>query len=159
MKFTPKFNVVPIACGILTIAAVGWHESVNRVGSVQTPTAVMQQAAVQESFPANNSVPIMPAVLIQSTGAQEATVQNSSAWYKNKHWWKKNAPIIGGAAGGGLIGGLAGGGKGLIIGGAAGAGGGYLYKHFKHHDHHDHYDHHHGTAYPSGKPAPREHGK
>ena len=32
MKLTPRFNVVPIAFGILTIAAVGWNDSVNRVG-------------------------------------------------------------------------------------------------------------------------------
>ena len=71
-----------------------------------------------------------------------------AAWYKNKHWWKRNAPIIGGAAGGALIGGLVGGGKGVIIGGAAGGGGGYLYKRL----HHPHY-HQPANAYYYQHPA------
>ncbi len=155
MKFTPKFNVVPIACGILTIAAVGWNESVNRVGSGPAPIVALQDAAVQQSFQTDGRVSIMPAVeQIPPASVQGATAADTLpvAWYKDKHWWKRNAPIIGGAAGGGLIGGLAGGGKGLIIGGAAGAGGGYLYKHFS--DHH----HHHSAAYSAGKPTPHQQG-
>lgn len=77
---------------------------------------------------------IVPA---QITANENPSVQQVSAWYKNKHWWKKNAPIVGGAAGGALIGGLAGGGKGLLIGGAIGGGGGYAYKRLeeRHHRH------------------------
>lgn len=95
---------------------------------------------------------------VPATRLQAATPEDNvymAAWYNNKHWWKKHAPIIGGAAGGGLIGGLAGGGKGALIGGAAGAGGGYLYKHLKD-------KHHHGEAYRStDQPVPQhpEHGR
>jgi hypothetical protein len=61
------------------------------------------------------------------------------SWYKNKHWWKRNAPIVGGAGGGALVGGLVGGGAGAVVGGAVGGGGGYLYKRHKEH-HYRHYD-------------------
>lgn len=149
MKFTSRFNVLPIACGILAI--VGLNESAHRVGSAPTPIVAMQQTALRDSFKTDNSVPIIPAVERISPGSAQGAIAGNFlpiAWYKNKHWWKRNAPIVGGAAAGGLIGGLAGGGKGLIIGGAAGAGGGYLYKHYRDHNHH------HGTAYRYDKPAP-----
>jgi hypothetical protein len=135
MKFTPKFNLVPIACGILTIGAVGWNQPVNRVGPMPAPVVATAET--------NGSAPIIYAVeRIPLASAQTAAAQNILPvhWYNSKHWWKRNAPIVGGAAGGGLIGGLVGGGPGLIIGGAAGAGGGALYKHYHHHHHH------HGTA-------------
>jgi hypothetical protein len=152
MKFTPKFNVVPIACGVLTIAAVGWDESVNRGGSAPAPIVAMRDTAAQESFQTNGSVPIISAVeKIPPASAQRENFL-PVAWYKDKHWWKRNAPIIGGAAGGGLIGGLAGGGKGLIIGGAAGGGGGYLYKHYRDRNHH------HSTASSAGKPTQHQGG-
>ena len=128
MKFTPKFNVVPIVCGVLAITAVGLNEAVNRVGSTPAPIVVMQNTAVQESFQTNGHARIIYAVeQIPPASTQRVTGENflPVAWYKNKYWWKRNAPIIGGAAGGALIGGLAGGGKGLIIGGAVGGGGGY----------------------------------
>ena len=155
MKFTLRFNVVPIACGVLTIVAVGWSESVNRAGSAPAPIVAAQDTAVQKSFQTNGGVRIISAV----ENVQPAYAQRENflpvAWYKDKHWWKRNAPIIGAVAGGGLIGGLAGGGKGLIIGGAAGAGGGYLYKHFRDRDHH------HSAAYRASKPTPHqvEHGR
>ncbi len=69
----------------------------------------------------------------------EGVYQPVSSWYKNKHWWKRNAPIVGGAGGGALIGGLAGGGAGALIGGAAGGGGGYLYKRYRNHHNRDKY--------------------
>jgi hypothetical protein len=81
----------------------------------------------------------MPAVLLTpAPGFQSASVEHIS-WITSKHWWKRNAPIVGGAGGGALIGGLAGGGTGALIGGAVGAGGGYAYKRYRHH----HYYHHH----------------
>jgi len=60
---------------------------------------------------------IMPAVQL---GTPSAYYQPVTHWYKNHRWWKRNAPIIGGAAGGAAIGGLIGGGKGALVGGAFG---------------------------------------
>jgi hypothetical protein len=145
MKFTPKVNLVPIACGILTIAAVGWNEPVSRAGPAPARIVATQNTA-QESFQTNGGVAITYAVdRIPLTNAEGATGGNVLPvhWYNSKHWWKRNAPIVGGAAGGALIGGVAGGGPGLIIGGAAGAGGGALYKHYHHRNH--------GTANRYGK--------
>jgi len=128
MKFTPK-----IGAGILTIAALGLTGSVNHVALAQAPA--------QQVFQTDSRARMTPAVeVIPAVDSQRTTRQDYlpvTAWYKDKGWWKRHAPIIGGAAGGGLIGGLAGGGKGALIGGAAGAGGGYLYKHY--HEHHHHY--------------------
>ena len=143
MNFTPKTSVGPVVSGILTIAVVGLIGWVSRDASSPPPLARAPAAfAMQESFQTSGLVPIVPAVEL-SPGPGSQTVRPEyyrpvSAWYKNKHWWKKNAPIVGGAAGGALIGGLAGGGKGALIGGAAGGGGGYLYKRLRHH----HRDHH-----------------
>jgi hypothetical protein len=150
MNFTPKINVGPIVSGILTIAVVGLIGWVRHVAPAPAQIVAMQDAsAAQVSFQISHAVPIPPAVE-QSPGpglqtARPDYYQPISSWYKSKHWWKKNAPIVGGAGGGALIGGLVGGGKGAIIGGAAGGGGGYLYKRFRHHnDHHNyHHDYHH----------------
>src|SRR5215831_3824399 len=71
---------------------------------------------------------IMPAVQVGTTSVYYQPVTH---WYKSRSWWKKNVPIIGGAAGGAAIGGLVGGGKGALIGGAIGGTGGYLYKRHK----------------------------
>src|SRR5579862_8720251 len=134
MNFTPRVKSRMVARGILTIAVVvllGGAGHAASAGIAQTP--VWPRASLQTNRPAR----VISAVdLIPASGPRPANYLLVSHWYKNKAWWKRNAPIIGGAAGGGLIGGLAGGGKGLIIGGAAGAGGGYLYKHFKDHSHH-----------------------
>jgi hypothetical protein len=141
MNFTPKTNVRPVVSGILTIAVVGLIGWVSRVASAPSPIVAIQDPfAMQESLQTSDPVPIIPAVEL-SPGLQTVRPDNYqpiTAWYKNKHWWKRNAPIVGGAAGGALIGGLAGGGKGAFIGGAAGGGGGYLYKRLKHHPHHHH---------------------
>jgi hypothetical protein len=155
MKFTPKINPRRLACGVLAVAGLGWMAWISHVTRVPAPIARTPDAlAVEDSFHSYDAV-IIPAVeLTPAASLQGDTPQNSqihlSAWYNNKYWWKKHAPIIGGAAGGGLIGGLAGGGKGALIGGAAGAGGGYLYKHVKD-------KHHHGEAYRStDQPAPTQ---
>ena len=142
MNFTPRSNVGPVVSGILTIAVVGLIASVSRLASVPLPIVARQDAlAMQKSLQTNDIETIVPAVaLAPGPGLQTVRpdyyYQPISSWYKNKHWWKRNAPIVGGAAGGALIGGLAGGGKGALIGGAAGGGGGYLYKRLKHHYHH-----------------------
>jgi hypothetical protein len=142
MKFTPKIKGGPIACGILTMAAVGWSGPINYVArepvAVVATQNILNMFAVSELFQTNGDVLITPAVELpassQSAGPDYIL---ETHWYNNRSWWKRNAPIIGGAAGGGLIGGLAGGGKGLLIGGAAGAGGGALYKHFRHRHYHE----------------------
>jgi len=147
MNFTPRNNVVDhVANGILTIAVVGLIGWVSHVPSEPAPIIETQDAfAILKSLQTSNPVPIVRAVeLAPGPGLQTVRpgyYQPITAWYKNKHWWKRNAPIVGGAAGGALIGGLAGGGKGAFIGGAAGGGGGYLYKRLRHH-HHGHYHNH-----------------
>jgi uncharacterized protein YcfJ len=143
MNFTPKINVGPVGSGILTIAVVGLIGWVSRVASAPPPIVATPDAfAMQESLQTSDLVPIVRAVEL-SLGPSRQTVRPDyyrpvSSWYKSKHWWKRNAPIIGGAAGGALIGGLAGGGKGALIGGAVGGGGGYLYKRLNQHHRHHH---------------------
>jgi hypothetical protein len=156
MKFTPKTKA-GLASAVLAAAGLGGMAWLSGAAPAPAPIAATKDAlAVQDSFQPYGRAAIIPAVeLVQAATPQGATPQNNynihmSAWYNNKHWWKKHAPIIGGAAGGGLIGGLAGGGKGALIGGAAGAGGGYLYKHLRDHNHH------HGSAYRSGKATPQQ---
>jgi hypothetical protein len=135
MNFTPRIRAGSVVGGILMIAVVGVIGWGSHVAS--TPIVANQNAtAVAHS-------PIVPAVLVSAPGFQEARsyyYQPVTAWYKNKHWWKRNAPIIGGAGGGALVGGLLGGGKGALIGGAVGGGGGYLYKRSKRHQ--QYYRHH-----------------
>ena len=151
MKFTPKTKA-GLASAVLAAAGLGGMAWLSGAAPAPAPIAATKDAlAVQDSFQPYGRAAIVPAVeLVQAATPQGATPQNNyihmSAWYNNKHWWKRHAPIVGGAAGGGLIGGLAGGGKGALIGGAAGAGGGYLYKHLRDHNHH-----HHGTPYRAGK--------
>jgi hypothetical protein len=142
MNFTPKTNVGLIVSGILTVAVVGLIGWVSYVAPAPAPIVATQDAfTVQESV--QTSVPIVPAVeLAPAPGLQTARpeyYQPVYHRYKNKHWWKRNAPIIGGAGGGALIGGLVGGGKGALIGGAVGGGGGYLYKRSRHNYHRHHY--------------------
>lgn len=139
MKFTPKPYVVPVICGVLIIASAARNKAINRIEPAFQPTVAGQDTSVAPAMFKTN-VPIITAVeRIPLARVQVARTDDVSnvAWYKSKHWWKKNAPIIGGAGGGALIGGLAGGGAGAVIGGAAGAGGGALYKHYHHHHHHD----------------------
>ena len=148
MNFTSKAKLGLVASGILTIAAatalIGW---VSHLNLAPAPTVTMRDAfATQDSIRTSNGLQIdhKGATLTQSPHLQTNRSEEfqTIAWYNSKHWWKKHAPIVGGAAGGALIGGLAGGGTGAVIGGAAGGGGGYLYKHFKDHDHHPESHHH-----------------
>jgi hypothetical protein len=146
MKFTPKSYVVPIICGTLIITAGVRNKTMNRIGPASQPTVALQDTAT--TF--KTDVPVFTAVeRIPLAGIQAATRDDvlNVKWYKSKHWWKRNAPIVGGAGGGALIGGLAGGGVGAVIGGAAGAGGGALYKHY-------HHRHHRGTEYRTVNPTP-----
>jgi hypothetical protein len=124
MNFTPKANIGNFIRGILIVAAVGLVVWMHHVAPLPTPIA-----AAQYGFAA-------------PTLQGQAYYQPVSHWYKDKYWWKRNAPIIGGAGGGALVGGLVGGGAGAVIGGAAGGTGGYLYKRSRrHHYYHDHYYH------------------
>jgi hypothetical protein len=142
MNFTPKLSE-PLVRGILTIAVVGLILWAGSMASGPTPMATTARDGLaptvslqpSDNQPSDNA----PAVEPVSPGfptAGPAYYQPISAWYKSKHWWKRNAPIVGGAGGGALIGGLAGGGKGALIGGAIGGGGGYLYKRTRHHHYH-----------------------
>jgi hypothetical protein len=118
MNFSSKQNFISGLCGVLVLALVGslgWFNDLS-----PAPSAPVQQ--------------------VQFVGSESAAPQNYqtvSAWYKSKHWWKSNAPIIGGAGGGALVGGLVGGGTGAIVGGAVGGAGGYAYKRYRHHQHHE----------------------
>jgi hypothetical protein len=141
MNFTPKIKVGRVVGRILAIAAVGLIGWGSQAAS--TPI-IAQQNAFAADFQANGHALIIPAVETVSAPGFQTTwsdyYQPVSSWYKSKHWWKRNAPIIGGAGVGALVGGLMGGGKGAIIGGAVGGGGGYLYKRSKRH--HEYYHHH-----------------
>jgi hypothetical protein len=125
MHFTPKKGL--FICGILVAALTA---SVSRVPPAQN-AARQVTFAVEQPFQAS----VQPAVASDFRTAGSGYIQPVS-WYGSKHWWKRNAPIVGGAGGGALIGGLAGGGTGAVIGGAAGGGAGYLYKRSRHHHHH-----------------------
>jgi hypothetical protein len=158
MKFTPKLIVGSVATGVLAAGTglMAWFSS-------PSTTRTQDTLAVQDSFQSYSHAAIIPAVqMIPAVDFQRATPGNNyipvSHWYKDKGWWKRHAPIVGGAAGGGLIGGLAGGGKGALIGGAAGAGGGALYKHLKDKHHHgDAYRSNHGEAHRStDQPTPKQ---
>src|SRR4051794_17954878 len=131
MNFTPKINGRTVVSGILTIAAVGLFGWGSYVAPAPAPIVATQDVfAVQKSFQTSEAGLVVPAVETFAPGSQMAKpeyYQPVASWYKSKHWWKRNAPIVGGAGGGALIGGLAGGGKGALIGGAVGGGGGYLY--------------------------------
>lgn len=133
MKLASKVTAGLIPRGIMALALglYGW------IGSPPTFAQTAQTALPgQVSNQVDQHFRVVPAVVNSQTTRPD--YHKTTHWYKNKHWWKRNAPIIGGAGGGALIGGLAGGGTGAIIGGAAGGGGGYLYKRYKHNHHHHH---------------------
>jgi hypothetical protein len=139
MNFTPK-NFRTAISAFLTIAVVGLIGWVIHVSPAPVPIVATQDTnAMQQSSSTSYAAPVVPAVeltpAIWQEAGQPSYYQPVSSWYKSKHWWKRNAPIVGGAGGGALVGGLIGGGPGALIGGAAGGGGGYLYKRSRHHHH------------------------
>ena len=143
MNFTPKIKAGFVASGILAIAAVGWIGWPSRLAPRSEPIIAPQHAIAVQEAPWH-PLPVAPAVEpLQGAAPQSAWpgyyYQPISSWYKNKHWWKRNAPIVGGAGGGALVGGLVGGGTGALVGGAVGGGGGYLYKRSRNHHHHYQY--------------------
>ena len=131
MKFTPKLYLSVL--GVLL--AIG-----QPVGMSTHPSHVTVAAA--PAVQAHTA--IIPAVQL---GTPSAYYQPVTHWYKNHRWWKRNVPIIGGAAGGAAIGGLIGGGKGALIGGAIGGTGGYLYKRHKRHQYRHEYGYRHRYTY------------
>jgi hypothetical protein len=145
MNFTRTIQAGLLAGGILIIAV-----GLIGLGNHLAPTPGI---AAERAFAVDGSLPfsgrISPATVGTSLyapddqAARPASYRPVTAWYKNKHWWKRNAPILGGAGGGALVGGLVGGGTGALVGGAVGAGGGYLYKRETHHHHEYHQDAHH----------------
>jgi hypothetical protein len=138
MNITPKFNIGTVNRGVLIIAVLGLIGWVSHLALAPPPITATGDGVAAREF--SQSGAVVPAVeLIPAPGLQTAgpDYYQPAAWYGSKHWWKRNAPVVGGAAGGALIGGLAGGGKGVLIGGAVGGGGGYLYKRL----HHRHYHH------------------
>jgi hypothetical protein len=139
-KFTQKM-IVGLSSLVLAFVAIVSTEGASYASSA---SAVVSR----QSFETSGVVPGAQATNLPPA-ANRPEYQLISSWYKNKHWWKRNAPIVGGAGGGALVGGLLGGGKGAIIGGAVGGGGGYLYKHFKHHKTRDdnRHEHPHSQTY------------
>ena len=129
MSFTLRVSRAIKSLAIMT-AAVGVIWYFGQAVPTQLPAAARTGA-----------VTVMPAVLQSSANVYH--YQPVSAWYKSKHWWKRNAPIVGGAGGGALVGGLVGGGTGAIIGGVAGGGAGYAYKRHLKHKRNSHYYHRH----------------
>lgn len=134
MSFTPKIIVGSLFAGVLTMMSFGWIATPPTHSAAPPRTVTTLNAA-----PAAFAYEVTPAVWYKAS--ESSYYQPVTAWYKNKHWWKRNAPIIGGAGGGALVGGLLGGGKGALIGGAVGGGGGYAYKRLKHHHEHHEYRH------------------
>jgi hypothetical protein len=144
MDFTPKKLLRPVLGGMLTIAVglIGWGW---RNPSAPASIVLMQDSfAGPQNFQNADNLKLVPAILV-TPAADNQTASSASYqiahWYGSKHWWKRNAPIVGGAGGGALIGGLAGGGTGALIGGAAGGGAGYLYKRYHHNHYKNHYYH------------------
>jgi Glycine zipper len=135
MNVTPRFILGSLLSGILAVVMVGMT-GLSRYASPLPAPAVTLQASLAASD-------LVPAIAYGT--AKPAEYQPVTAWYKSKHWWKRNAPIVGGAAGGALVGGLVGGGTGALVGGAIGGGGGYLYK--RHEEHHRHHYHNHEAHY------------
>ena len=133
MSFTPKIDSRPVVRGILTIAVVGLIGLVGQFVPKLTPIGATGEATrCRKSTGRATRRRWYTQWRRRRRGLQGTYYQPVSSWYKNKHWWKRNAPIVGGAGGGALIGGLAGGGKGALIGGAVGGGGGYAYKRLSH---------------------------
>jgi hypothetical protein len=137
MNFTPKINVGAVVIAVLTIAMAGWIGLASRVASTSEPMVAIQGASgMLGPFQTHNPLmgPAVERTRPELQPTRRAHYQPISS--KSKHWWKRNAPIVGGAGGGALVGGLLGGGTGALVGGAVGGGGGYLYKRSKRHHYH-----------------------
>ena len=126
MNFTPKTEVRRFVGGILTAAVMGITPLASH--AAPAPTSYAVEEAVQAYSPAVGAV---PAPGFQT--AQSDFYQPVVSWNGTKHWVKRNAPVVGGAAGGALVGGLVGGGAGALVGGALGGGGGYAYQRHQRH--------------------------
>jgi hypothetical protein len=135
MNFTPKNRAGSIIDGLLAIVVAG---SIAWFTHLPSEPIAYSHSPVVASMPAG----VPPVELAAAGPSGPSYYQPVSSWYKNKHWWKRNAPIVGGAGGGALVGGLVGGGTGAVIGGAAGGGAGYLYKRHKTHERHREYYNH-----------------
>ncbi len=131
MNFTPKTEVRRFVGGILTTAVIGITPLVGHAAPAPTTYAI--EESVQAYSPA---VEAIPAPGLQT--AQSDLYQPVVSWHKTESWVKRNAPVVGGAAGGALVGGLVGGGAGALIGGALGGGGGYAYQRYKRHHRNEH---------------------
>jgi uncharacterized protein YcfJ len=132
MNFTPKTEVRRFVGGFLTTAVMGITPLV--VNAAPAPTNYAIEESVQAYSPAVGST---PAPGLQS--AQSYFYQPVVSLQGAEHWVKKNAPTVGGAAGGALVGGLVGGGAGAVIGGAVGGGAGYAYQRHRHHEREERY--------------------
>jgi hypothetical protein len=132
MGCIPKIDIKLAVLGIVTLLVAGFIFWDSHPAPASLPPAAEYNSS---------ALPVFPAVLFSLSALPNSAPESyeTVSWYKSKHWWKRNAPIIGGAGGGALIGGLAGGGTGALIGGAVGGGGGYLYK--RHREHHHQYHH------------------
>jgi hypothetical protein len=129
MHFTPKLEIRHAVLGILAIAVVGLILPLSHLAPPPPPVAT-------KAVLVSPAVELIPSADFRTAGPEYFQLVH---WYNSKHWWKRNAPIVGGAGGGALIGGLAGGGTGALVGGAVGGAGGYAYKHYHHRHHHYHH--------------------
>jgi hypothetical protein len=142
MNFTPNINVGRVFSGFLTITVVGLIGWVSHVTIAPAPINGTQDTIVaQESFQTSGGpAAIVPAVeLAAEPGVRSEYYQPVYHRHGHRSWARRNAPILGGAGAGALIGGLAGGGKGALIGGAIGGGGGYAYKRYRGHQRRERY--------------------
>jgi hypothetical protein len=140
MTFTPKLYARPAISAVLAIAVIGLIGRVNYIAPAPAPIVANHDTlATQNSLEPTGaalSFAVMETTAPDFQAARSDYYQPVSSWYKNKGWWRRNAPIVGGVGGGALIGGLAGGGTGALIGGAVGGGGGYAYKRYRRHHRH-----------------------
>lgn len=160
MKFTPKSNTGAIISGVLTVgmALLGIGHSARQTSADPSQASLEIQSSSEGWGIAG--LQLTPAVYWSLTRGDRTAgtihYQPVSKWYKSKSWWKRNAPIVGGAGGGALIGGLAGGGTGALIGGAVGGGGGYAYKKLKNRHYNEKYRNS-NRVYQEHYPPPKYH--
>src|SRR5689334_12363904 len=91
MNFTPKIYIAVLGAILALGVAIGWKSS-------HAPRAFQPTVAAQDAY-----VAVIPAIQLGSPNDYYLPV---SSWYKNKSWWKKHGPVVGGAGGGALVGGL-----------------------------------------------------